>query len=261
MSNGSPNSGRSSATITATTTADGDPAPARAEEPTGREDERDTHEDDDDRRDEGKPGGKRRDGRPGQRRAARRAKEDPRLSTDERREADEGGQQQRADRVVRHPRREQRADAAEGDRQGDVQQGIGLAGRCRSRPRPRGWRGRPARQAAAIDQAITARRATGWRRASRGDGHGRRLGARPFRRRYGPAVEPDALAEEPLRDRVPGEQDEDLEGDAPARTAGAPAHGPWLVPVSVATSNTPCGPTTISDSANALSGKAANSSV
>ena len=41
---------------------------------------------------------------------------------------------------------------------------------------------------------------------------------------------------------------------------GTPAHGPWFVPVSVATSNTPCGPTTISDSANALSGNAANSS-
>ena len=42
---------------------------------------------------------------------------------------------------------------------------------------------------------------------------------------------------------------------------GVPAHGPWLVPVSVATSKTPCGPTTISLSANALSGNAANSSV
>ena len=42
---------------------------------------------------------------------------------------------------------------------------------------------------------------------------------------------------------------------------GAPAHGPWFVPVSVATSKTPCGPTTISVSANALSGNAPNSSV
>ena len=42
---------------------------------------------------------------------------------------------------------------------------------------------------------------------------------------------------------------------------GAPAHGPSFVPVNVATSNTPCGPTTISDSANALSGNAAKSSV
>ncbi len=41
----------------------------------------------------------------------------------------------------------------------------------------------------------------------------------------------------------------------------APPHGPTFVPVSVATSNTPCGPTTISVSANRLSGNAANSSV
>src|SRR6188472_2208120 len=40
-----------------------------------------------------------------------------------------------------------------------------------------------------------------------------------------------------------------------------PAHGPRFVPVRVATSNAPCGPMTISDSANALSGNAANSSV
>ncbi len=43
--------------------------------------------------------------------------------------------------------------------------------------------------------------------------------------------------------------------------AGTPAHGPTLVPVSCAASNTPCGPTTMSVSANRLSGKAANSSV
>ena len=46
-----------------------------------------------------------------------------------------------------------------------------------------------------------------------------------------------------------------------ARPDGAtPAHGPRLVPVSVATSKAPCGPITISDSAKALSGNAANSS-
>src|SRR5262249_37023385 len=42
---------------------------------------------------------------------------------------------------------------------------------------------------------------------------------------------------------------------------GTPAHGPRFVPVSRAASNTPCGPTTISVSANRLSGNAANSSV
>ena len=41
----------------------------------------------------------------------------------------------------------------------------------------------------------------------------------------------------------------------------APAHGPRLVPVRVATSKAPCGPMTISDSANALSGNAPNNSV
>jgi hypothetical protein len=42
--------------------------------------------------------------------------------------------------------------------------------------------------------------------------------------------------------------------------AATPAHGPSFVPVSVATSNAPCGPMTISDRAKALSGNAAKSS-
>ena len=113
-----------------------------------------------------------------------------------------------------------------------------------------------------IDQATTARPDKERRRAA-GAGDHERHTRRPAVRtslRQTSTVEPDPLPGEPLRDGVPREQDQHLERRRPARTAATPAHGPWLVPVSVATSNTPCGPTTISDSANALSGNAANSS-
>ena len=78
---------------------------------------------------------------------------------------------------------------------------------------------------------------------------------------HGAAVEPDPLAPEQRRSSASHGNRISTWSFTGSPDAGTPAHGPRFVPVSSAASNTPCGPTTMSVSANRLSGKAANSSV
>ena len=90
-------------------------------------------------------------------------------------------------------------------------------------------------------------------------------GLRPAGRRPSGAkltsVEPDSLAQERPARAGPTETGSAPAGPRAVPRRGTPAHGPRLVPVRRAASNTPCGPMTMSLRANRLSGNAANRSV
>ena len=155
--------------------------------------------------------------------------------------------------------------------------GVGLAGRrWRRRPRARPTRSPPPH--AATKRAIGIRRAPARpaARACHQGGSPKRAGQdrrpRPMMRTRPTEAQPRRSASagcprsnqirSPVNRCVTGSHGNRIRtsSETASPDGATPAHGPRLVPVNVATSNAPCGPMTISDSAKALSGNAANSS-